>query len=47
MYVNDQCANYLGEVSEIPLENNIQPRRSFQILKFSFPKTSIGQTALV
>ena len=47
MYVNDQCANYLGEVFEIPSENNIQPRTSFQILKFPFPKTSIGQTALV
>ena len=46
MYINDQYPNYLSEVFEIPSENNIQPRRSFQILKFLFPRTSIGQTAL-
>ena len=38
--------NYLSEVFEIALENNIQTRGRFQIMELSFHKTSASQMKL-
>ena len=45
-YVNNQCPNYLNEVFQTPLENNIQIKESFLKLKCSFRKINAGQMAV-
>ena len=45
-YVDNQCPNYLNEVFQTALENNIQTRGSFLKLKCPFHKTNSGQMAL-
>ena len=45
-YINNQCPNYLNEVFQTALENNIQTRGSFLKLKCPFSKTKPGQMAL-
>ena len=44
--INDQCPNYLNEVFQTALENNIQIRGSFLKLKCPFRKTNAVQMAL-
>ena len=44
--VNNQCPNYLNEVSQTAPENNIQTRGSFLKLKCTFCKTNADQMAL-
>ena len=45
-YINNECSNYLNEVFQTALENNIQTRRNFLKIKCPFHKTNAGQTAL-
>ena len=45
-YVNNQCFNYLNEVSQIAPENSIQTRGRFLKLKCPFVKTNAGPMAL-
>ena len=45
-YVNNQCSNYLNEVFQTALENNIQTRGSFLKLTCPFFKTKAGEMAL-
>ena len=43
---NEQCPNYLSEVSDVAIENNFQLSGSFQKLKCPFRETNTGQLAL-
>ena len=45
-YVNAHCSNYLSEIFNVAIENNIQLRGSFQKLKYAFRKTNNVQFAL-
>ena len=45
-YFNEQYPNYLNEVFDVAIENNLQLRGSFQKLKCPFRKTNASQLAL-
>ena len=45
-YFNEQCPNYLNEVSHVATESNFQLKNSFQKIKCPFRKTNNSQCAL-